>query len=778
MRPPRRRLWRAILWLVPALTLIGVAMLVAKSFWPRDRELDCAAASRDASPGEAVLICQREYARTKQPLTRAYLADVLRRAGNLDAASAIANELRSSTEVAGDAFQILGKIAIKRNRTDEAIASLQKARQLHRERNNHIELARDDQVLAEIHAKAKEYADALLLLDECITEARSAANDRTEGYCHLVAARALMNAGYFDASHQELDRAGMVLVGDHDLSLVWYWRGNLEQELVRGPLRTAHNEQAIFAFEQSFKLAARAQDTSQLVNLHLNLAFSLAEVGRVKEADDHLQHAAELDRPRPGTYASQIAQLSARIAYRSGDLGLADSLNQRLYRDVDDEDEQIDVCVMQARIALSMHNLDDAVRWAQRGVDAAEKVRAAQPVGELRPWVLASRREPFEALFIALARAGKVDEAVAVFDRWQGRTLLDEMARPSPEPSPTLSSTATRIQRLGRWLPAVSSAPLMAGDGRAVTTSLGKVDLVALAVAMDEHEKRQIWRLTASHGRFRLDPIAALDETRDRVDRFMAEPTNPSLADELGALLVPDDVVRKTDDPLYVVLDAPLTALPFAALRKNGRPLIVTRPMIRTPRLPVESVCEPRAEVRSALVLADAAGDLPSARRESSKVASLFGTTPLVGDDATSTALFAAKSDPLLHVAVHADVDAGGGILKLHDRSVSAPEISANKLGPQLVVLSACSTARSWDPEVAGSLSTAFLAGGSDRVIATLRPVSDAGALDLTSRFYEAGGAEDPVRVLAKIQAALSEIGDKDWPNFAVFGKEICQPRS
>ena len=95
---------------------------------------------------------------------------------------------------------------------------------------------------------------------------------------------------------------------------------------------------------------------------------------------------------------------------------------------------------------------------------------------------------------------------------------------------------------------------------------------------------------------------------------------------------------------------------------------------------------------------------------ESSRIASLFGTTPLVGAAATSTALFAAKSDPLLHIAVHADVDAGGGVLKLHDRAVPAAEISANKLGPSLVVLSACSTARSSDPELAGSLSTAFLA--------------------------------------------------------------------
>jgi hypothetical protein len=417
-----------------------------------------------------------------------------------------------------------------------------------------------------------------------------------------------------------------------------------------------------------------------------------------------------------------------------------------------------------------MSDLASAAKWAKLGIESAEKVRAAQTLSELRPWVLASRREPFELLFTAYAHTGRVEDAVVVFDQWQGRTLLDQMARPSPEPSPGLSNTATRIQSLGRWLPAVSKAPLMTTDEHVMMHTLGKIDLVALAVA--EHE---VWRLTAIHGRLQLDDLGSFDSLSDRIDRFTTAPTDPATGDDLGKLLVPDDVVHSTTDPLYVVLDTPFAALPFVALRKSGQPLIAIRPVIRSPRLPVASKCEAR-ETGSALVLADAAGDLPGARRESSKVASLFGTTPLVGDAATSTALFAAKSDPLLHVAVHADVDAGGGVLKLHDRAVSAPEISANRLGPALVVLSACSTARSWDPELAGSLSTAFLAGGSQRVVATLRPVSDQGALELTSRFYSARGADDPVRVLAQIQATLARSDNKEWPNFAVFGSDVCLP--
>jgi tetratricopeptide (TPR) repeat protein len=769
VRPLRRWIRRAIRWSIPVLTLIGVVVLVVRFVALSPRELDCAAASR-TGPGVAAVTCQREYERTRQPQAGIYLADALRRTGNRGAASALATGLLG-TELRGDALQILGKIAKEDGRIDDAVTLLQQARRVHRDGNKRVELAKDDVALAQIHSERNQYAEALEILDECIGGARAATDPRIEGYCHLTAARALMDVGYFEQAHQELDRAAQQLSDDRDLAEVWYWRGNLEQEVVRDPLRPAHHEQAVADFERSLELKQRAQTTEHVVNLHLNLGFTLAELGRTEQADRHLAEAGVLD--RDGQYASQRAQLAARIAWRRGNLTLAYALNERAYPNIQDHDEQIDVCVMQARIALATNDPEAAALWARRGVDAAEEVRAAQTLRELRPWALASRREPFEVLFTVLAHAHHIEDAIVVFDRWQGRTMLEQMARPSPDPTPGLSSTATRILSLGQWLPAASKAPLLMSDGRAVTQALARIDLVALAIAEGD-----LWRLTASYGRLRLDDLGPYETLRDRLDSFSTTPTDPALAAELGARLLPDDVAHRTDDPLYVVVDRPLAALPFVALRRGGEPVIALRPVVRAPRLPVASACAPRPSIHGAVVLADARGDLPDARRESSSVAALFGTIAHVGEDATSTALFATQADSLLHVAVHADIDAGGGSLRLHDRSVSAPEITANKLGPALVVLSACSTATALDPELAGSLSTAFLAAGSGQVIATLRPVSDRGAFELTRRFYDARGADDPVRVLAAIQADLARTGDKEWPDFAVFGRDVCTPPS
>jgi hypothetical protein len=44
----------------------------------------------------------------------------------------------------------------------------------------------------------------------------------------------------------------------------------------------------------------------------------------------------------------------------------------------------------------------------------------------------------------------------------------------------------------------------------------------------------------------------------------------------------------------------------------------------------------------------------------------------------------------------------------------------------------------------------------------------------VSTRFYDAGGADDPVRALARIQADLFRTGNQDWANFAVFGTDVC----
>ena len=38
------------------------------------------------------------------------------------------------------------------------------------------------------------------------------------------------------------------------------------------------------------------------------------------------------------------------------------------------------------------------------------------------------------------------------------------------------------------------------------------------------------------------------------------------------------------------------------------------------------------------------------------------------------------------------------------------------------------------------------------------------------------GAPAIPVHVLAQIQAELARSDNEEWPNFAVFGSEVCNP--
>lgn len=371
-------------------------------------------------------------------------------------------------------------------------------------------------------------------------------------------------------------------------------------------------------------------------------------------------------------------------------------------------------------------------------------MRDVQPL-ELRPWVLAKRRAPYEVRFTALARAGQVEDAMMVFDQWQGRTVEDALATPRP-PSLDYRQTADQLTRLGAWLRTASPAAIAREANRdAVLGALRGIDLLALIVAEGE-----VWRLTARHGPPRLERLGAVAEIDEQLSEFRTSPTaDPRLASELGAWLIPDDAFRTTRDALYIILDGKLDNLPIAGLRRAGQPLGALRPLAWLLRLP-EARCIAVSPPGRATVIGYAAASptgqptdlarppIPAAELEADQVAELLGTTSATGVRATSAALFAASGDAVLHVATHAGIradDTANDAALTLDRELPAFEILAHRVGPALAVLSVCNAARAADDERAGSLAAAFLGAGSRHVVATMGSVNDEPAREVAIRF-------------------------------------------
>jgi tetratricopeptide (TPR) repeat protein len=727
---------------------------------------DCAALARTDPTAHVLATCRREFDRTRDPKTGARLAHVLRKAGHVEDARRIATSLLR-TLARPDALRVLGDIALREEKYEDAIAVLEPARVLHRILQEPLELARDDSVLALVRSERNEYAEALRLLGECIELVERHPDGPQELYCRTVAARTLISLGYFAAADDEITKAEPLAASNEARIDLQYQRANLAQE-------TGNHALAIEILERVLRDSEHSVSPDRMAIREQNLAFSLAELGRTTNARRHLENARRLDRNQK--QAAELTWTAAQIAYKEGDLDQAALLTKAYFEllaadDDLDRDDRIDVAGLAARVELLRNNLPSAASWAWQAIGEAERVRGEQSALELRATVLTKRRLPYELRFLAFARRGQVENAALAFDQWQGRTVQDALARPRLRVPIALADIADQLVRLGPWARVALDAPFARNvDRSSVLRTMRDIDLLALIVA-----DGQVWRLSASHGPPRLAVVGPFSEIDERVRDVSSHPTNVEPAAALGALLVPDDLFKRTSETLHVVLDGQLAVLPVAALRHGTTPLIELRPIVRELRLP-DVHCVPVVRSGRATVLGDPFDKLPDARIEAAEVATLLHTTSKTGSAAIKAALFAAANGAVLHVATRSGRGSDGPALELFDGNASALEISASRLAPSLVVLSSCdaATANKNDDELASSLVAGFLAAGSLHVVATLMSVDDSGAREITTRFYGAGGVADPVRALQTAQRELLETGNVDWPQYTVFGPDVC----
>ncbi|MEZ4362792.1 MAG: CHAT domain-containing protein [Kofleriaceae bacterium] len=743
---------------VPWSLLIAGAVLAFQVSECGNAEPDCAAVARAGNDGVIIAVCQREYARTGSPRAGVQLASSLRRSGDRTTAAAIARSLLASSAQA-DAFYVLGKIAASERRLEDASSALQIATALHREQRRWREAAKDLLAAAEVVTAREDFSQGLVLLDDCVSEARRAADPATEGYCHVAAARVLGKLGYGQGARQEHARAAALMAAPIHQPWLLLEEGNLHRDL-------GDHAQAILAFERALHSAEDRSMTRMAISAHLNLSEALLQRREWAAAERHLDHAAILDVEHDKD--SDALALRAELQLGRGQLAAAEELAAQAHAAASPgaHDDLLDLTTLRARIALSAGDLAKAEEWARQAIAHAEAVRARQPLLQLRSWAMDHRREPYDLLFLSLVRRGLTEAALRAFDRWRSVAVMDHhpLSDHALQPSAGLHRLA-QSARL-RQADGTGVAEREVGrPGRAATPSV-----LALVVARDE-----LWRITVDeHGRFEQASLGARSAWTARLDAFRTAPTDPAIAAELGATLVPKALARPDRRPLRVVLDEPLALLPISMLRVGAQRLVAIRPVVQLQR-PLDDACASLTEAPTrVIVLADAADDLPEARREAARLARL--ALPVVdahGAAATKEALLAARRSDLLHLAVHTEVDELGGALRLRDARVSALDVAALRQVPARVVLATCDSAVARGGTY--SLAMAFLAAGAEQVIATLRPIGDRDAARLSERLYRDGEA-DLVSALARAQADADAPGDLAY--FTVFGRPVCEPRA
>ncbi len=185
-----------------------------------------------------------------------------------------------------------------------------------------------------------------------------------------------------------------------------------------------------------------------------------------------------------------------------------------------------------------------------------------------------------------------------------------------------------------------------------------------------------------------------------------------------------------------------------------------------------------------ALLVADARGNLAHARREVATVEQILAATgqwsvaKLQGRVADSVAVVQAmERADLFHYAGHAEYAGVRGwnsqLGLARGTTMSVTDVLMLARAPRFVVLSGCETARSAvvAPVQSIGLANAFLARGSDAVLAAVRPVSDEVAYRLMDEFYRSWATlQPPSEALRIAQLELREtMPDSDWAAFRLI---------
>lgn len=253
------------------------------------------------------------------------------------------------------------------------------------------------------------------------------------------------------------------------------------------------------------------------------------------------------------------------------------------------------------------------------------------------------------------------------------------------------------------------------------------------------------------------------------------------------------DVVAATDK-LIVVTDERIGSVAFAALR-GSKYLIETHALTTTPSASawVWRLRSPHRETsRDAFVAGDPAlppdsrlPRLASAAEEARRVAALYGTTPLLGNEATGARLRReARTAGVIHIASHAVVNVQDSrksalLLAGNGGTVTVAEISALPLERSpLVVLAGCATGlRGGGRGSVTTLSAAFVAAGARGVVASLWDVDDETTLYFSTALHRrlsAGEAAAPA--LRAVQNAMLRSPDprlrnpRSWGGFHLYG--------
>ena len=523
--------------------------------------------------------------------------------------------------------------------------------------------------------------------------------------------------------------------------------------------------------EEAIAIARSVKSQRTVQFLLANSAGFSIDLGHFSDA------AAALEEILAGAQTPAFESLRrGNLATAYAGLGRRDEALAMANRAIDtaaNDNERLNALSTRANVNLARQELDLALVDLEEAVRLVETLRSRLVTDDyLRRGFGRSYQDLFSALIAVQLGKGQPREALATAERARARALLDLLAsrrRAAPDAAPAESSPATfdeiadvaRRQRstvVAYWVGASETFVWVVHGDRTIATARIAVTASDLAVmvqnAVGGSAQSQMAAATLGAG--------SAGRPWRSLHRLLVEPIARHLPTRTGSRLT-------------VVPHGPLFSLPFAALRDaGGRYLIESYEIHYVPAIAAlrgSAATKPKSPVTALLVGdpgAEAARDrvtplppLPWADREVAAIDRMLPSRATILNGAAATEAGVRErigGVTLLHFATHGIVqneERLASYLALRpgdgqpgdagDGRLTAEETYGLRLDADLIVLSGCRTAAGpINGEGVIGFTRAFLAAGASSVVATMWDVADQTSFEVMRTFYGAwtGGAD------------------------------------
>jgi tetratricopeptide (TPR) repeat protein len=627
-----------------------------------------------------------------------------------------------------------------------ALASYQRA-------GRHVDASRAAGYLSRVPRPEARFEDALAYANLAVEEATASGHDVALGNALTALAEVYGDIGMINEARDTFFRAEELLRDAPGRLAYTYMNHGIflvdqeSDEARRAGLAYLVTAREIVRWPS--KVSAGIRDEVEFA-VQLHAANAYADLGELAKAEAELV-AKPLGEGQRRTMLLTRAFLAAR----------ADRLDEavRLFAEADAAAYGLDTGWW---IAIELAR---ACRRAGRFADAEKQLRDAIAIVEglrsdglqlVRPFIVSRRAAAYTELIALLAEQQRGLDALVVAESLHARTWLDVVLGDGLDR--LLSTPQGAREAILRH-----RRPAKPRDADQLLEALGAREALVIL-----HAGNAAWRVHIDRQRVTIAPIAASDV--EAIEAFRDRPGDAAAATQAARALLPDSLAARSD-PLYIVADGEFADVPFAALPLGDKRLVQRRAVVRVPGLATLG-CRPRPWSLAQLFLGDSTDDLPGAAAE---VQRLGGSAALLGAQATRAAVLVAADFELLHIAVHGRATTTGGALQLADGLLTTTDVIDAAIGPRVVMLTGCATSASADAEAWTGFPSAFLASGSQHVIATLRAVDDAPAAAMIAAYYQQPETLSPPERLAAAQRAVAETLDVEvWSAFAAWGDADC----